>query len=110
MTEAPPPRWTTLRPFAVIGLVMGLLVWPFLIIGALGTSQHEGGGFGVIGAAGYIAGFMCTLIALMLTVFALFAVEPPIKRLARIGLLVVIFDIVLFLGVVTAVLATADWG
>jgi len=42
MTEAPPPKWTTLRPFAVIGLVMALLVWPFLLIGALGTSLHEG--------------------------------------------------------------------
>jgi len=63
----------------------------------------------VTGAAGYIAGFMSILIALMLTVFALFAEQGRIKTFARIGLLIVIFDIVLFLGVVTAVLATADW-
>ena len=109
MTDPALPRWTTLRPFALIGLVMGLAVWPLLIVGEVGTSRHEGAGFGVIGATGYIAGFMCTLIALMLSVFALFTDDPHIKLLARLSLLIVILDIVIFLIVATWVLATANW-
>ncbi len=109
MTEAPTPRWTTMRPFAVVSLAAGLLVWPLLLVGAVATSRHEGGGVGALGAAGFIAGFMCSLIALMLAVFALFTDDPRIKLLAQLATLVVVLDIVTFLGVAVLVLANASW-
>jgi len=98
-----------MRPFAVVSLAAGLLVWPLLIVGAVATSRHEGEGFGALGAFGFIAGFMCSLIALMLAVFALFTDDPRIKLLAQLAMLVVILDIVTFLGVAVVFLATASW-
>ena len=110
MAEPILSRWTTMRPFAVMGLVASLAVWPLLLLGGVAASAHEGAGLGVLGATLLIAGFMCTLIGLMLSVFALYTDDGRIKRLARLGLLAVTLDILIFLGVAVLLIAAAAGG
>ena len=49
MAEPILSRWTTMRPFAVMGLVASLAVWPLLLLGGVAASAHEGAGLGASG-------------------------------------------------------------